>query len=124
MSAMKPVWIDYWGLIPMTRRGYLIALAVAAIVAATLLFLLALLGTLPPLRTLWQEVPVPAQPFWQYWFYNNLYRIMVLCLIAQALDTLVVLRRFVKKEAQQRAEEAAAIQSAAQTEKANAQSPL
>jgi len=100
---VKPVWIKYWGLIPMTRRGYLIALAVTAAVAVLTFLVLGFMGLLPPLRTLWQEVPVRTRTFWQYWFYNNLYRIVALGLLGEAVDTFVVLRRFAKKQAEQRA---------------------
>jgi len=102
---MKPVWIKYWGLIPMTRRGYLIALAVAAIIAMLPFVLFGLMGRLPPLRTLWEEVPLRTGAFWEYWLYNNLYRIVAVCLVAQALDTFVILRRFAKREAEQKASE-------------------
>jgi hypothetical protein len=98
---MKPVWIKYWGLIPMTRRGYLIALAVAGLIAIAIFAVFGFLGRLPPMRTLWQEVPIRTPHAWEYWFFNNLYRIIAICLLAQVIDTVVVLRRFARKQAEQ-----------------------
>ncbi len=98
---MKPVRIKYWGLIPMTRRGYLIALALAGGFAIAAIAICGIMGRLPPLRSLWREIPGRAPNVWEYWFYNNLYRILIMCLIAQVLDTFVVLRRFARKEAEQ-----------------------
>ncbi len=103
---MSPTRIKYWGLIPMSRRGYLLALGTAALFAAAIFLIFALMGKLPPLRTLWEEVPVRTPTFWQYWFFNNVYRIVVICLIAQAIDTFLVLRRFARKEAEEQAQQA------------------
>ena len=122
---MQPVRIKYLGLIPMTRRGYLMALAAAVVIAAGLLTAAGLAGKLPPVRSLWQNLPpyetvygasakakLPAPPVQrptvlEYWFANNLYRILLICLIAEIIDTYLVLRRFSKKEKEQRAQQLA-----------------
>ena len=49
-TAMKPVWIKYYGIIPMTKRGYLIALAAAGGFALLAVLAAAAFGFLPPLR--------------------------------------------------------------------------
>jgi hypothetical protein len=117
MSDHAPLWIKYWGLIPMTRRGYLITLAVAAGLAVAVFVILEMMGRLPAFRTLWTEVPVRAPAFWEYWLYNNLYRILLICLVAQIIDTYLVLRRFAKKHAEQLKQDGEASCQAAGSEK-------
>jgi hypothetical protein len=97
---MQPRRIKYFGLVWMTRRGYLISLAVAGFVAVACIAVAAAMGTMPPLRSLWE--PVLQGPGFRVFFVNNLYRLLLLCLVAQALDTFVVLRKFAKKEAEQK----------------------
>ena len=53
---MKPVWIRYYGVLPMTKRGYLIALAGAAFFALVVFLVGGVLGYLPPVRTLWSPI--------------------------------------------------------------------
>ena len=36
------------------------------------------------------------------WFHNHLYWIVLICLVAQALDTILTLRAFARKEEEQR----------------------
>jgi hypothetical protein len=97
---MRPVKIKYLGLIPLSRRAYLTALAVAGVVACGMLIVAAIADTLPPLPTLWEA------PLWDstqgpgFWLYANFYRIILVCLIGEALDAYFVLRRFAKKEAE------------------------
>jgi hypothetical protein len=114
-NSMKPVWIKYCGLIWMTKRGYLIALAVGGFFAIACFAIVAAMGRMPPPRSLWEPV-VRGQGFGVF-FVNNLYRILILLLIAQAIDTFVVLRKFAKKEAEQRAEIEAAAQQTKTGEK-------
>src|SRR5262249_15431995 len=68
--------------------------------AVACLAIAAMLGYMPPLRSLWE--PVVQGPGFRVFFINNVYRFIALCLIAQALDTYVVLRKFAKKEAEHR----------------------
>ena len=102
---MKPVWIKYWGVIPMTRRGYVVTLTMAAVLALIVLVACALAGRLPPLSTLWEPDPARANQGIVGLLYNYLYWIILACLVAQAFDTMLVLRRFSQKEAEQRAAE-------------------
>ena len=110
-TRMKPVWIKYWGLIPMTRRGYLVTLTVAVAVAAIIVAYCALAGFLPPLRTLWEPDPAAARLGWRGWFYNYMWWMVIVALVAQVIDTILVLRKFTQKEAEQRAAEVAATQA-------------
>src|SRR5262249_51018862 len=100
---MKPVWIKYYGLIPMTRFGYLLTLGIACLCAALGLIALALAGRLPPFSTLWEPDPAVRNAGAGGWMYNHLFQILLVCLLAQIIDTLATLRAFAKKEAEQRA---------------------
>jgi hypothetical protein len=97
----KPVWIKYWGLIPMTRRGYLVTLTMAAAVAGIVVLYCGLAGWLPPLRTLWEPDAAPARPDAFGWIYRYMWWIVIACLIAQVVDTCLVLRQFAKEEEKQ-----------------------
>ena len=97
----------------MTRRGYLVTLTMAAAVAAILVTYWALTRPFPPLRTLWEPDPVMAQFGWRGWLYNYFWWILIIALFAQVIDTMLVLRKFAQKEAEERAADtsAAAIQT-------------
>lgn len=101
---MKPVWINYYGMIPMTKFGYLVALGAAAAVAFVLIVVGLLLEFLPPLSTLWQPDLAMAQRGFGGLVYNYMWWTFIVCLVAQAIDTFVTLRVFAKKEKEQRAE--------------------
>jgi len=113
---MQPVRIKYYGLISMTRRGYLISLAVGGIVAAGCLVFGALMGFMPPLRSLWEPV-VEKGPAFYVFCINNLYRFMILCLLLLTLETYVILRKFARKEAEQQNQIGAALQQVNVAEK-------
>jgi hypothetical protein len=104
---MKPVWIKYYGVIPMTKWGYLVALGVAAFVAVVFLIVVGAAGYLPPVSTIWQSDPAVNRPGFRPWLYNHMYHIILLCIVAQGIDTYMVLRRFAQKEAEQRAQRSA-----------------
>ena len=101
---MQPIRINYWGMTPITKRGYLIALAFEVTLGALCVAVVLYLGW-PPLSTLWRQPPTPPRPVPWFWFYCSFYRILLLCLIAQCLDTFVVLRAFARKEAELRAQQ-------------------
>ena len=101
---MKPVWIKYYGLIPMTKRGYLITLAIAGGFAFFAVLLAAALGGLPPLDTMWSRQHHRPGSGVDVFFYNYLYWILIVCLVAQAIDTWTTLHTFAKKEAEQKAQ--------------------
>jgi hypothetical protein len=98
---MKPVWIKYYGMIPMTKRGYLMALAVAGGIVFPLLVVGILLGVLPPVSTLWHPDEGMAQRGFPGLLYKYFYWLILVCLVAQALDTTLTLRAFARKEAEQ-----------------------
>jgi hypothetical protein len=102
----KPVWIKYWGLIPMTRRGYVVTLTMVAALAGIVVVYCALAGWLPPLRTLWEPDAVRVPTNFFGWVYRHLWWIVIACLIAQIIDTCLVLRQFAGKEREQAAQEA------------------
>ena len=90
---MKPIWIKYYGLIPMTRFGYLVALLVSGVLAFVFLLVGVVSGFLPPFDTMWSSrhhVP----PSWggAYWLYNYMWWIILACLVAQGIDTFCTLR--------------------------------
>ena len=105
---MKPVWIKYWGLIPMTRRGYVVTLTLTFAVALIIVVYCGLAGWLPPLRTLWEPDAVRARPDIFGWVYKHLWWIVIVCLLAQVVDTCLVLRKFGEKEREQAEQEARA----------------
>jgi formate hydrogenlyase subunit 3/multisubunit Na+/H+ antiporter MnhD subunit len=98
---LKPVWIRYYGLIPMTRRGYLRTLA--ALSALLVVFLLgsAALGGLPPLDTMWSaQHRLPGSAITAV-LYNYFYWFTGAALAAQAVDTWCTMRAFARAEAEQ-----------------------
>jgi outer membrane protein assembly factor BamB len=101
---VQPVRINYWGLMPITKRRYLLALAFELVLAAICVAVVLRLGW-PPLSTLWRQPPTPPRPVPWFWFYASFYRILLLCLIAQGVDVYVILRAFARKEAEERAPE-------------------
>jgi hypothetical protein len=98
---MKPVRIKYYGLIPMTRRAYLIATAIASVFAVTIWAVAVALGHLPPLNWPWKQDQIPGTGPWP-WFYNHVYWFLLVCLVAEALDVFVTLRTFARKGALER----------------------
>jgi hypothetical protein len=98
---MKPVWIRYYGLIPMTRVGYLVTLAVGCLVAVVFVVAGVVIGFLPPLEALWHPDPVMARRgdalglFYNWWWW-----FVIVCLVAQVIDTWVTLGVFARKEAE------------------------
>jgi hypothetical protein len=94
---MKPVWIKYYGLIPMTRHGYLITLAVAAVFALVVYVAALALGYLPPISTLWDPDPIGHAGI-AGWIYDHTHLLILLCVVAQVIDTWVTLRVFAQRE--------------------------
>lgn len=101
---MKPVWIRYYGILPMTKFGYLVTLAIAAAVGVVVIVVGLLLGVLPPLSTLWRHDPVMAQHGFFGLIYNYMWWVFIVCVIAQAIDTFATMKVFAKKEAEQLAQ--------------------
>jgi hypothetical protein len=99
---MSPVRIKYYGLIPMTKFAYVVALAAAGTFALFAVLTVALLGLLPPLDTMWSRQHHMPQSGIQALFNNYLYWFIFACLIAEAIDIYCSLRQFAKKEKEQR----------------------
>ena len=104
---MEPVRIKYYGLFPITKRGYVIATTVAALclLPACGFFLWVAwvaVGSLPPWRWPWELPARPARNFGG-WVFNYFYWIILVGAFLEMIDVLVVLRRFARKEAEQKA---------------------
>jgi hypothetical protein len=107
---MQPVRIKYYGLFWITRRGYLLATLAAAVfaVAVFAVLLVALPERTgpytwpPPFNAPWEPVPSVLPPGAFSLFYHYFWTLILLLLLAEILDIVVVLRKFAKKEAEQR----------------------
>jgi len=101
---VKPVRIKYYGLIWMTKQTYLILLAAFGGIACGALLIAYLADRLPPLGWPWVRKPLVEGYGFMPFFINNFYFIILVCLVAQTIDTLMVLHKFAQKEAEQRAQ--------------------
>src|SRR5262249_281594 len=102
-AAMSQIRIKYYGILPITKRGYLLATAVGGVVALGVIVVCMLIGRMPPLSTLWQPwQPSPARERLLFRLYDHLYHIILICIVLQIIDGFVVLRRFQRLEAAQR----------------------
>jgi hypothetical protein len=98
---LKPVWINYWGFIPLTRRAYLITLGIGGVVLLLVVFGAAALGGLPPPDIMWsRQHHLPGSGLTLV-MYNYTYWIILALLAAQAVDTWYTLRLFARKQAEQ-----------------------
>jgi hypothetical protein len=87
-----PVRIKVYGLISLTRRGYLMCLAAGLVLLVILLLLWALVMT-EPLGLHQSEETTFGQVLWTF-LRQNLPWILLLAALLEALEALVVLRRF------------------------------
>src|SRR5262249_41133132 len=71
-------------------------------------------GALPPLRTLWDPDPGAAQDGIRGFLYNYLHWIILLCVVAQVIDTWITLGGVAKKEEEQRMLEAVDLEELAE----------
>jgi hypothetical protein len=95
---MPPVRIKYYGLVWLTRRGYLIATAVLAAVAVVACVLVLLLtGVAPFARPPW-EPALRRYGFvawlWNWWTLGAL-------VVLECLEVLLTLRQFARREAEE-----------------------
>jgi hypothetical protein len=111
---MKPVWIMYYGLLPVTRFGYLVATGVGWFGVAVLGLVGLIFGFLPPLETLWQWDPFMGTQGITGLFYNYFWWFVVVCAMAQVVDIWITLGLIAKKEDEQKAELADAWQRRAE----------
>src|SRR5262249_14395589 len=93
----------YYGLIWMTKRGYLLTTFFAAMFVLALGLIVGLLGLLPPLPGSGQPPPPGLAPGFTTWFYNNFWWVILALLVLEAIDILTVLHKFRRKEAEQQA---------------------
>ena len=97
-----PVKINYYGLCRLTRKQYLVATAVACVVAVVVFFLIAAGDRLPPFSWPWEPMPANARPGWRGVFFHNFYTITAAFLLAEVIDVAVTMRKFNEKEAEAR----------------------
>lgn len=96
---MDPVRIRLYGLVSVTKRGYLIQLVVAAVVLAGLLLLRILAPPLP------DAAGTPSGLEFLAGFLRNLHWIVLALAALFALEAYIVLRRFGREEAKRRADQ-------------------
>jgi membrane protein implicated in regulation of membrane protease activity len=92
-----PVRIKVYGLISLTRRGYLMFLGAGLVLLVILLLLWALVLT-EPLRPDQPEEATFAQVLWTF-LRENLPWILLLAALLEVLEAFIVLRRFRRAEA-------------------------
>jgi len=111
----KTIRIKYYGLIPVSKHGYLRSSAITLIVLGFGLLLGLAAGFLPPLSTMWGEPWREGERTLWPWLYQYFYWFVLAGLIAEVIVTLRMLRRFAELEAEQQARQA---QHASQAEEA------
>ena len=99
----KTIRIKYYGLVPISKRGYLRIVVATPVVAGIILLVAWAAGVLPPLSTLWGEHwPEAAKTPWP-WLYNYMYWFIIIGVLLEAVDVWTMLRKFKQKEEEQRA---------------------
>jgi hypothetical protein len=93
-----PVRIKLYGLVTVTKRGYLAQLAAAALMLAALVVIRAYV---PPVGELARQEYVPAAASAALWFLTNLHWIALALAALFAVEAFFVLRRFAREEAKQ-----------------------
>jgi hypothetical protein len=102
----KTIRIKYYGLIWVSKRGYLVSSVITLSILGIGLLAGYAAGILPPLSTLWGEPWPPAKLTPWPWLYQYLYWFILVGLIAEVVITMRMLRRFVALEAEQQARQA------------------
>jgi hypothetical protein len=102
---MNPIRIRLYGLMTVTKRGYLTQLALSVLL---LVALLVIRLCLPDLSWV-AESGAPARLQFFVWLLTNLHWIVLAFGILFALEAFIVLRAFAREEAKQKAERDAAL---------------
>lgn len=97
---MEPVRIRLYGILRLTRRGYLRMLACGLVL---LLALWAALVFTPLPRPTVEPGLTPTGVILWLWVRDHFHWIVLAAVVAEALEAFVVLRRFAAEEARQRA---------------------
>src|SRR5437868_6366072 len=100
---MEPVRIKLYGLMPVTKRGYLIQLTLAACLLVGLL----LVWTYLPARPAEQKGTLPPRSAWIWAVLDKLPWLVAGIAALYGIEAVIVLRRFALKEAAQRAGQSA-----------------
>jgi len=100
---MEPVRIKHMGLFSVTKSGYLIGTAIGLSVVVVALLMTYPTGLLPAFHWPWDPIPEPNLTGVRGLLYNHFYEFLLIALVLEALDIVVTLRTFARKEAEQRA---------------------
>jgi hypothetical protein len=102
----KTIRIRYYGLISVSKRGYVLGNAIALAVLGIGLLAFYAAGALPPLSTLWGQPWEPAKQTPWPWLYRYFYWFVLAVLLAELVISLRMFRRFSLLEAEQQARQA------------------
>src|SRR4051812_35067396 len=92
---MEPVRIRLYGLVSMTKRGYLMQLAAAGVLLAALLVIRASMPALPQGTP---QDPLPPRMAWVVFLLRNLHWLAVLLAVLFTVEAFLVLRAFARAE--------------------------
>jgi hypothetical protein len=96
--AMPPVRVKYYGLLPVTRRQYL-TLQAALVVLCLILLTIWLALPMPDAFRQAPRTDVKARLIKVFW--ENFLWIVLIALSLEAIETLIMLQKFARKEAKQ-----------------------
>jgi hypothetical protein len=96
---MEPVRVKLYGLMPVTKRGYLFQLTLAACLLGGLLYV----WTYLPPRPADQKGVLPPRSVWIWAVLDKLPWLVAAVAALYGIEAVIVFRRFARKEAAQRA---------------------
>src|SRR5438034_4141441 len=100
---MEPVRIKHLGLFEVTRSGYLTGTLIGLSVVVVALLMAYPTDLLPLLRWPCDPLPAPHLTGVRGWLYNHFYEFLLFLLLLEAIDIVVTLRLFARREAERRA---------------------
>src|SRR5437867_2289667 len=95
---MKPIKIKYWGILWLSKRGYLLLNGIGWLASLGLCVVCVFAGVLPPFSTLWRQDPAWGLANYFWWLF-------LVCLACQLIDAGVAWLKFAKEEDAQRLRE-------------------
>jgi len=107
---MKPVRIKYYGLFWISKRAYLLTTLALFVLGLALFFVAWVLFARsqsrviwpPPFHWPWEAMPPGPPASFAVWIYHHFWTIIILLLLAEAIDILMMLRKFARLEAEQK----------------------
>jgi hypothetical protein len=100
---VEPVRIKYYGVVWLTKKAYLVGTAVTGALAAFFVVLCVVSGRLPPFSWPWEPRPAPHLTGVPGAIYNHVWDFLLVGIVLEAIDILVTMRTFARKEAERRA---------------------